>query len=76
MAGALSKEILENDTINVENNISNRLDGISSEYEKGWICKYTKEKDLEISRTLRGVKNIYLLENNIFLKKEASCLIV
>ena len=74
MAGALSKEILENDTINVENNISKRLDGISSEYEKGWVCKYNKEKDLEISRTLRGVKNIYLLENNIFLKKEASLL--
>ena len=74
MAGALSKEILENDTINVENKISKRLDGISSEYEKGWFCKYTKEKDLEISRTLRGVKNIYLLENNIFLKKEASLL--
>ena len=74
MAGALSKEILENDTINVENNISKRLDEISSEYEKGWFCKYTKEKDLEISRTLRGVKNIYLLENNIFLKKEASLL--
>ena len=74
MAGALSKEILENDTINLENNISKRLDGISSEYEKGWFCKYTKEKDLEISRTLRGVKNIYLLENNIFLKKEASLL--
>ena len=74
MAGALSKETLENDTINVENNISKRLDGISSEYEKGWFCKYTKEKDLEISRTLRGVKNIYLLENNIFLKKEASLL--
>ena len=74
MAGALSKEILENDTISVENNISKRLDGISSEYEKGWFCKYTKEKDLEISRTLRGVKNIYLLANNIFLKKEASLL--
>ena len=74
MAGALSKETLENDTIKVENNISKRLDGISSEYEKGWFCKYTKEKDLEISRTLRGVKNIYLLENNIFLKKEASLL--
>ena len=44
MAGALSKETLENDTINVENNISKRLDGISSEYEKGWFCKYTKEK--------------------------------
>ena len=74
MAGALSKETLENDTINVEKNISKRLDGISSEYEKGWFCKYTKEKDLEISRTLRGVKNIYLLENNIFSKKEASLL--
>ena len=74
MAGALSKETLENDTSNVENNISKRLDGISSEYEKGWFCKYTKEKDLEISRTLRGVKNIYLLENNIFIKKEASLL--
>ena len=74
MAGALSKEILENDTINVENNISKRLDEISSEYEKGWFCKYTKEKILEIGRTLRGVKNIYLLENNIFLQKEASLL--
>ena len=72
--GALSKEILENDTINAENNISKRLDVISEEFEKGWKCKYTKEKDLEISRTLRGVKNIYLLDNNIFLKKEASLL--
>ena len=47
MAGALSIEILENDTINAENDISKRLDYISSEYEKGWVCKYTKEKDLE-----------------------------
>ena len=74
MAGALSIEILENDTINAENNISKRLDYISSEYEKGWVCKYTKEKDLEISRTLRGVKNLYLLEHNTLLKKEASLL--
>ena len=74
MAGALSIETLENDTINAENNISKRLDYISSEYEKGWVCKYTKEKDLEISRTLRGVKNLYLLEHNTLLKKEASLL--
>jgi DNA gyrase subunit B len=74
MAGALSIETLENDTINAENNISKRLDYISSEYEKGWVCKYTKEKDLEISRTLRGVKNLYLIEHNILLKKEASLL--
>ena len=74
MAGALSIEILENDTINAEKNISKRLDYISSEYEKGWVCKYTKEKDLEISRTLRGVKNLYLLEHNTLLKKEASLL--
>ena len=74
MAGALSIEILENDTINAENDISKRLDYISSEYEKGWVCKYTKEKDLEISRTLRGVKNVYLLEHNIILKIEASFL--
>ena len=74
MAGALSIETLENDTINAENNISKRLDYISSKYEKGWVCKYTKEKDLEISRTLRGVKNLYLLEHNTLLKKEASLL--
>ncbi len=74
MAGALSIDILENDTINAENNISKRLDYISSEYEKGWVSKYTKEKDLEISRTLRGVKNLYLLEHNTLLKKEASLL--
>ena len=59
MAGALSIDILENDTINAENNISKRLDYISSEYEKGWVCKYTKEKDLEISRTLRCQKSIF-----------------
>ncbi len=74
MAGALSEEILENDTINAENNISKRLDVISEEFEKGWKCKYTKEKDLEISRTLRGVKSIYLLDNNLLQKKEASLL--
>ena len=74
MAGALSKNFLEDDTIKVENNISKRLDDISSEYEKGWICKYTKEKDLEIYRTLRGVKNIYLIENDLLQKKEASLL--
>ena len=44
MAGALSIEILENDTINAENNISKRLDYISSEYEKGWICNTPKKR--------------------------------
>ncbi len=74
MAGGLSKDFLENDNINVENNISKRLDYISSEYEKGWSCQYTKEKNLEIFRTLRGVKNKYLIDNNIFNKKETSFL--
>ena len=44
MAGALSKETLENDTINVEKNISKRLDGISSEYEKGWFVNIPKKR--------------------------------
>ncbi len=74
MAGGLSIEFLEKDTINTENNISKRLDYISSEYEKGWSCKYTEKGNLEIFRTLRGVKTLYLIENNILMNKEASLL--
>ena len=74
MAGALSKDYLEDETINAENNIAKRLDGISLDYEKGWNCKFTKEKNLEIYRTLRGVKNIYVIEENLLQKKEASLL--
>ncbi len=74
MAGGLSIEFLETDTINAENNVSKRLDYISPEYEKGWSCKYTKNGNLEIFRTLRGVKTLYLIENNILMNKEASLL--
>ncbi len=71
LAGGMSKDYLETNTIDLEYNISKRLDYVSPEYEKGWSCKFTEENNLEIFRTLRGVKNSYFLEKNILDKKEA-----
>ena len=57
MAGALSTETLETDTRNAENNLSKRLDYISSEYEKGiW-----REAELHALEEIKkaGVKVTY-----------------
>ena len=59
---------MEDDTIKAENNISKRLDYISSEHEKGWICKYTKEKDLKGKR-IAVAKGISIKELNALAAK-------
>ena len=47
-----------------------RLDLVSTEHEKGWSCNYNEIRGLEIHRTLRGVTQEYIIDNESLSQKE------
>ena len=74
MAGGLKFEISTDKKSTIEQKVSERLDLISAEYEKGWICVFTDENELEVKRTLRGVTQKYIIDNESLNQKEAGML--
>ena len=74
MAGGLKPNVLRDDRKEIEKKISDRLDLVSAEYEKGWICSYSEKNELEICRTLRGVTQKYIIDNESLNQKEAGML--
>jgi DNA gyrase subunit B len=74
MAGGLIFEISQDKKRTIEQKISERLDLISAEYEKGWVCVFTDENELEVKRTLRGVTQKYIIDNESLNQKEAGML--
>ena len=74
MAGGLRPDLSSVEKEDIGKKISDRLDFISTEFEKGWICNYTEENELEIYRTLRGVTQKYILDNDTLTQKEAGML--
>ena len=74
MAGGLSPDLPPVEKKGIGKKIADRLNLISTEFEKGWICNYNEENDLEIHRTLRGVTQKYILDNETLIQKESGML--
>ncbi len=64
VAGAFNQEVLsDKDTaIGAAEYIARRLDHLESEYEKGWTGEAADEGGLCFTRTLRGVKEVHILD--------------
>jgi len=74
MAGGLKPGISREEKNQIEKKISERLDLVSTEYEKGWACNYIDNKELEIHRTLRGVTQKFVIDYRSLSLKEAGML--
>ncbi len=70
MAGGLSPDLSQDARDNIGKKVSQRLDLVSTEHEKGWACNYNARRGLEIYRTLRGVTQEYVIDNESLSQKE------
>lgn len=51
--------------------VAKRLDGISDEFEQGWVGNVLADGGLEFSRTLRGVNETFVLDQHFMATAEA-----
>jgi len=70
MAGGLNPDLGQDARDNIGKKVSQRLDLVSTEHEKGWACNYDAIRGLEIYRTLRGVTQEYVIDNESLSQKE------
>ncbi|MBL4907215.1 MAG: DNA topoisomerase (ATP-hydrolyzing) subunit B [Sneathiella sp.] len=73
IAGALNDEILR-DTVRgpeAANFVATRLDGMSSETERGWTGEILEDFSLRFAREVRGVTEVQLIDSNLIHSAEA-----
>jgi DNA gyrase subunit B len=71
IAGALEAGQLDADPQGVADRLALRLDLIAPEYEKGWQGRPTQDHGLRMSRMLRGVEEVRVLDGPILRSGEA-----
>jgi DNA gyrase subunit B len=71
IAGALAPGALEGDIQTVADRVSARLDLIAAEWERGWQSRPTQDHGLRLSRMLRGVEEVRVLEGGALRSGEA-----
>ena len=62
IAGAFVPGALDSDLQSVADRVAARLDLVAVEYERGWQGRPTQDKGLRLSRSLRGVEEVRLLD--------------
>ncbi len=71
IAGALDTAALDADAQGVADRLAARLDQIAPEYETGWQGRPTQDKGLRLTRMLRGVEEVRLLDGPVLRSGEA-----
>ncbi|MHA1127369.1 MAG: DNA topoisomerase (ATP-hydrolyzing) subunit B [Alphaproteobacteria bacterium] len=71
IAGALVPGVLDGDPQGTADSVAARLDLIAAEYEKGWSGIPTQNGGLRLSRVLRGVEEVQVLDGNALRSAEA-----
>ncbi len=73
IAGALNDEVLSDPVRGPEaaKFVAERLDGISSETERGWTGEVLPDFSLKFSREVRGVTEVQMVDNNLIHSAEA-----
>ncbi|MEE9453644.1 MAG: DNA topoisomerase (ATP-hydrolyzing) subunit B [Paracoccaceae bacterium] len=71
IAGALSAGILDKDPQGTADKVAARLDLVATEYEKGWQGRPTQDQGLRLSRVLRGVDEVRVIDGNALRSAEA-----
>ncbi len=71
IAGALSAGEMDKDPQGVADRVAARLDLVAREYEKGWVGQPTPDGGLRVSRVIRGVDEVRILDGNCLRSGEA-----
>ena len=71
IAGVLVPGVLDDDPKVAADKVATRLDLIATEYEKGWSGIPTDNGGLRLSRVLRGVEEVQVLDGNALRSAEA-----
>ena len=71
ISGALVPGVLDSDPQGTADSVAARLDLIATEYEKGWSGSVTDNGGLRLSRVLRGVEEVQVLDGNALRSAEA-----
>ncbi len=71
IAGALLKGVLESNTQGAADAVATRLDLVSTEFERGWQGRPTQNGGLRLSRVLRGVEEVQVLDGHALRSAEA-----
>jgi DNA gyrase subunit B len=65
IAGAFVAGALDADLQGVADRVASRLDLVAVEYERGWQGRPTQDKGLRLSRSLRGVEEVRVLDGGV-----------
>jgi DNA gyrase subunit B len=65
IAGAFVPGALDADLQGVADGVASRLDLVAVEYERGWQGRPTQDKGLRLSRSLRGVEEVRVLDGPV-----------
>ncbi len=71
IAGALVPGVLDADPQGTADRVAVRLDLVATEYEKGWQGRPTQDHGLRLSRVLRGVEEVRIIDGNALRSAEA-----
>ena len=72
--GGLDPARVENDATALVEAVSARLDAIADETERGWTGRRTNDGGLVFERTVRGVKEVAMLDANLLASADARAL--
>ena len=65
IAGAFVAGVLDADLQGTADRVAARLDLVAVEYERGWQGRPTQDKGLRLSRSLRGVEEVRVLDGTV-----------
>ena len=71
IAGALAPGTGDRDMQGVASAVANRLNEVSSEYERGWAGRITQNHGIRLARILRGVEEVHTLDGRCLHSPEA-----
>lgn len=71
IAGAFEQGRADADLQGVADDVARRLDQIAAEYEKGWQGRITQDHGIRLSRVLRGVEEVRVLDGTVLRSGEA-----
>ena len=71
LAGAFDPGRADADLQAVADTVAHRLDLVAAEYEKGWMGRITQDHGIRLSRILRGVEELRVLDGAVLRSGEA-----
>ncbi len=72
ISGAFAPSSLKKDSLKISELLASRLDECSEEFERGWIGTPTDDNGLRLTRTLRGVEEVHVIDGQMLRSAEAA----